>query len=138
MAGNHLDIFSEQALEFFGHEGSREHYQRLKDERKLYATQCDSCGHKSYPSRSFCPECFEQSVTWVEIGEGATLYAFTTQSRALRFMAPAVIGVVEIPDVGLIMAPIGGALEDLQIGQALKLEVIDLSDDLTMHQFVSA
>jgi uncharacterized OB-fold protein len=53
-------------------------------------------------------------------------------------MAPSVIGVVEIPDVGLIMAPIGGALEDLQIGQALKLEVIDLSDDLTMHQFVSA
>ncbi|HIA03987.1 MAG TPA: hypothetical protein EYN66_19150, partial [Myxococcales bacterium] len=123
---------------FFGHEGSKEHYRRLKTERKLYVTQCDDCGESAYPSRSFCPDCFSQSVSWVEVGEGATLYAFTTQSRALRFMTPAVIGVVELPNVGFITAPISGSMEDLHIGQALTLEVIDMGDDLTIHQFVPA
>jgi uncharacterized OB-fold protein len=135
---NHLDTFTQQALKVFGHEGSAEHYRRLREEKQLYATQCDACGHTAYPSRSFCPACFGDQVSWTPVGEGATLYAFTTQSRALRFMAPAVIGVVELPDVGLIVSPIGAPIEELSLGQALKLEILDLGEELTIHQFVPA
>jgi uncharacterized OB-fold protein len=136
MAANHLDTFTRKALGYFGHEGSQEHYRRLRDEKQLYGTRCDACSETCYPPRSFCPDCFSDTVTWVPIGDGATLYSFTTQTRALRFTAPEVIGVVDIPDVGLIVSPIGGTLGELKIGQPMTLEVVELGDDLVIHRFV--
>ena len=138
MAENFLDVFTQQAITCFGHEGSSEHYKRLKETGALHGTQCGGCESITFPPRSFCPECRSDDVTWVPIGEGATLYAFTTQQRALRFTAPAVIGIVEVPNVGLMMAPIKGRLEDLTLGQPLTMEVVNLSEDLCVHQFVPA
>ena len=138
MAENLLDSFTTQALKAFGHLGSTEHYRRLREARQLCATRCDDCGETAYPGRSFCPDCHSEQVAWVPIGEGATLYAFTTQTRALRFTAPAVIGVVDIPDVGLVVSPIAGAYDSLTLGMPLELEVVDMGNDLTIHRFTPA
>jgi uncharacterized OB-fold protein len=77
------------------------------------------------------------NIDWIEITEDmqATLYAFTTQSRGLRFTHPDVIGIVEIPEVGLIISPIAGTLADLELGQALKPEVIDIHEGLSFYRF---
>ena len=136
MATNPLDNFTNKAFQVFGHEGSAEYYRRLKEERTLCGTRCSDCAHVALPPRSFCPACFAAEVEWVSVGEHATLHAFTTQSRALRFMKPAVIGVVSIPDVGLMMAPIGAPMAELAIGQPLRLEILDLEAGFSVPQFV--
>jgi len=138
MSANFLDVFTKQALTCFGHEGSEEHYKRLSDTGKLCGTQCNGCQSLSFPPRSFCPDCYSDDVSYEEIGEGARLYAFTTQQRALRFMTPHVIGVVEIPAVGFVVAPIAGSMDELEIGQSLKQTVVELGDGLIIHQFVPA
>ena len=74
----------------------------------------------------------------VTIGDGATLYAFTTQHRGLRFTAPDVIGVVNVPDVGLIVTPLSGRLDEREIGQAMKPEVVDINEKLSTHRFIPA
>ena len=136
MSENLLDKFTLQAMDLFGHKGSKEYYRRLQEERKLCATRCTSCEEITFPPRDFCPRCFHKEVAWEGIGEGAKLHAFTTQSRALRFTAPAVIGVVEIPNVGLIVAPIAGKMKELKIGQPLRLEVEDLEAGFSVPTFV--
>ena len=137
---NPMEVFTAQALEQFGSLASKEFHRLLHDERKLCATQCGECQHKAFPPRLHCPECMSDAISWVEItaASKATLYAFTTQSRGLRFTAPEVIGVVEVPDVGLIISPVAGTMSDLEIGQALSPEVIDIHDGLSFYRFAPA
>jgi uncharacterized OB-fold protein len=135
---NPIDVFTKQAMEGMGNAASAEHYRRL-EEGQLCATRCDDCAAYTFPPQSHCPRCFGDQVTWTEIGEGAVLYAFTTQGRALRFRAPAVIGIVQIPEVGLVLAPIGAKLDELEIGQAMRPEVIEIDDGARkVHRFVPA
>ena len=135
MAKTLQDKFTEKAIERFGHRGSQGYYQRLREERTLSTTQCKSCAHVAFPPREFCPACFHREVDWIDIGKTATLHAFTTQSRALRFTKPDVIGVVELPDVGFMLAPIGGRYGELTIGQPLELEIIELDGGLVLPRF---
>ena len=133
---NLLDQFSAKTVTTFGHEGSVEFYRRLREDREVCCTRCLDCGSRSFPPRSFCADCFHDEVEWVPVSGGATLYAFTTQARALRFATPAVIGVVEIPDMGFLLAPIAGTMDELTIGQALTPEVIDVGDGLIFYRYV--
>jgi len=138
MAVNPLDTFTNQAVRVFGHGAAREYQRRLKEDRSLCGTHCKACGRNAFPPRDFCPDCFESDCNWVTIGDGATLYAFTTQHRGLRFTAPDVIGVVDVPDVGLVVTPLSGRLDELQIGQAMKPEVVDINEKLSTHRFIPA
>ena len=131
-----LDVFTRQAMEMYGHAGSKEFYRRLAEDRALCATRCAACGDVALPPRGFCPACFHDDVTWVDVGDRAILHAFTTQSRALRFMAPAVIGVVEVPDVGLFVAHVAGRYDELSIGDELILEVMDLDAGFSVPRYV--
>jgi uncharacterized protein len=112
-----------------------EFYRRLREERRLCSTHCTRCSKTSYPPRAFCPHCFGESLDWVEIGAGATLYAFTTQTRALRFTAPDVIGVVDLPGIGRILTRIDAPFESLRIGQAMRFAPLELSEKLVVHSF---
>lgn len=133
---NPLDTFTDQAQILMGDLASAEHYRRLAL-GEFCGTKCAACDAVTFPPRMHCPDCFAADVTWVQIGAGATLYGFTTQTRALRFRAPEVIGIVHIPDVGLVVSPIGGRFEDLRIGQAMTLEIIAIDDGKRLvHSFV--
>ena len=110
--------------------------EKLNEDGYPSATRCTGCAHVSYPPREHCPACFGGEVEWVKLPEHGTLYAFTTNKRGLRFAAPSVVGVVELPGVGLVLGPIAGALGDLNIGQPVRVEVIEISDDLRFHRFV--
>jgi uncharacterized OB-fold protein len=135
MSGNPLQDFTLQAFEFFGTSASAEMQRRLADDRTLCGTHCSDCNETAFPPRDFCSTCFSEQISWREIGQGATLYAFTSQSRGLRFTHPDVIGVVDIPDVGLVMSPIAGTLDTLEIGQPLFCEVIDIHEGLCAWRF---
>ena len=138
MPENLLQVYTDQAMEVFGDRASREYYRRLGEERTLCGTRCVACDSVSLPPRGFCPDCFAAEVEWVDVGRHATLHAFTTQARALRFVKPAVIGVVEIPDVGLLVVPIEGRYDDLRIGQPLLLDVMDVEGGPPVPRFVPA
>ena len=137
---NPMEVFTGQALEQYGSIASKEFHRRLHEDRKLYATRCRDCSETAFPPRLHCPKCISDAIDWLEITSAmeAKLYAFTTQSRGLRFTAPEVIGVVEIPDVGLIISPVAGTMSDLEIGQPLQPEVIDIHDGLSFYRFVPA
>lgn len=135
MSGNPLQDFTLQAFEVFGTSASTEMQRRLAEDRALCGTHCSGCDETTFPPRDFCPTCFSEKIEWREIGAGATLFAFTSQSRGLRFTHPDVIGVVEIPGVGLVMSPIAGSLDTLEIGQPLSCEVIDIHDGLSAWRF---
>jgi uncharacterized OB-fold protein len=130
-----MDVYTELALGTYGCAATAEMYRRLKVDRQLCGTRCTSCGRTSFPPRSHCPGCFHPETEWVPVGAGATLYAFTSQFRGTRFTAPEVIGIVDIPDVGLVVAPIGGSMETLSIGQPLQPEVIDLNEQQAFFRF---
>ena len=112
-----------------------EFYLRLREDKKLMTTRCGVCGKPSFPPRPFCPGCFSRNVEWVEIGQTGTLYAFTTQLRGLRFVAPDVIGVVELPDVGRVLSKINAPYEALTIGEPLRFEPLEVSAELVVPSF---
>jgi hypothetical protein len=130
-----VDPLTLHAIQHHDDGASAEYYRRLKETRRLWTTRCAACAKLCYPPRPFCPHCFAERQQWVEIGEGATLYAFTTQARALRFVAPDVIGVVEVPGVGRIVSKIEARLEELRIGMPMRFVVLEISPDLVVHAF---
>ncbi len=137
---NPMEVFTGQALEQFGSVASAEFHRRLREDRKLCATRCSDCGEAAFPPRMHCPQCMSDQIEWFDItaDSGATLYAFTTQSRGLRFTAPEVIGVVDVPQVGMFVSPIAGTMHDLKIGQSLVPEILDIDEGLSFYRFVSA
>ncbi len=135
MSGNPLQDFTLQAFKFYGTKASAELQRRLATDRTLCGTHCKTCEETTFPPRDFCPSCFTDDISWQEIGQTATLYAFTSQNRGLRFTHPDVIGVVDIPGVGLVMSAIAGTLDTLELGQSLTCEVIDLHEGLCAWRF---
>ncbi len=112
-----------------------EFYRSLREDGRLRTTRCTACGYVGLPPRPLCPSCFADRPAWVEIGPEGTLYAFTTQARAFRFMAPDVIGIVEIAGVGRLLTKIEAPLDSLRIGQRVRFEPLVVSDLLTTHAF---
>ena len=81
---------------------------------------------------------WQQMVSASQDGKLIIWNAFTTNKRGLRFAAPQVLAVVEIPGLGLVMGPIEGAMDELEIGQAVRLERVEVGADLCFHRFVPA
>lgn len=131
-----IDKFTWRAIEHDDDGATLEYYRRLREERKFFSTSCKSCKHVAYPPRPFCPKCFSEDIEWTDVGAlGGTLYAFTTQATALRFMAPDVIGIVEVPGVGRILSKINAKLDEVRIGMKLRFEPFQVSDQITVHTY---
>lgn len=59
-----------------GQDGSR-FLRALRDEARILASPCPSCGHVSCPARSFCLDCGDATAEPVPVGPGGTLVAWT-------------------------------------------------------------
>ena len=58
----------------------------LRDNARLMATKCPSCGRVLLPPRSFCERCFVSlEEHWVEVGQEGTLEAFTIVTKDYSF-----------------------------------------------------
>ena len=99
---------------------AREFYRRLAEGR-LATTHCPSCDELRFPPRERCAACGGRTA-WRELSGRGTVYAFTQQERGLRFIAPDVVGVIELEEgvrvFGLLATPFGS----LSIGQPVELE----------------
>ncbi|MBI3185696.1 MAG: OB-fold domain-containing protein [Myxococcales bacterium] len=129
-----IDAQTAAALRQFGDSASEEFYRRLKAQR-LCTTRCDQCGEAAFPPRSFCPYCHSRQIHWFELPRRARLYAFTQQGRSLRFIAPEVIGLVDVEGLGRILSRIDAPLEGLRIGQELEVAFQELTPEIWVHHY---
>jgi uncharacterized OB-fold protein len=100
---------------------AREFYRRL-DAGQAATTRCPACDQLRFPPRERCPAC-GTATTWTELSGRGTVYAFTQQERGLRFMAPAVLGVVELEEGVRVFGLLDAPFEALAIGQPVELHL---------------
>lgn len=132
-----IDSATKRAIIFNEDGATKPFYDKLKA-HKFETTQCCDCKHIAYPPRLFCGKCGCQEVDWIEMPKEGKLYAFSQQTRSLRFSAPSVLGLIEFPDMGLVFTLIDAKLEDLKINQKMALGFHKISDDITVHKFKPA
>jgi hypothetical protein len=136
-----LDLINKttkKGIESFGDIAVKKFYQELKN-HKFVTTKCKNCNKIFFPPRLFCPNCYSEDVEWVELKGYGKIYAFTQQERAIRFMKPDVIGVVELIEdgekIGRILTKINAKYDEISIGMDVKVSFIEISKELTLHQF---
>lgn len=135
-----IDEASRSAAEAYGDKVTSEFYDRLA-EKRFCSTRCLDCDKAYFPPREYCPNCGSSNFEWFELPKKGTLEAFTTQRRAggaLRFSYPDVIGIVKLEEVGSILTRVKADLEELELGMKLKLDFVEVSEDLVLHQFKPA
>jgi uncharacterized OB-fold protein len=135
---NPFDLIQEEtdlALKFFLTDFGKRFYDGLR-EGKLILPYCEKCKKYNYPPRPFCYRC-ESSLFPREGPSGLfTLRGFTQQHRALRFVAPDVIGIVEHPELfGRIAGRITEPFESLQLGDQLEFFAFKIVEGLFVPGF---
>lgn len=129
---------TKNAIYFYGDEATKEFYANLK-KRKFTTTRCKKCKKVFFPPREFCPHCLSNNLEWIELSGKGKLYAFTQQERSIRFPKPDVVGLIELDEkVGKVFTRIDAQLEELKIGQKMQISFINISDEITLHQFKPA
>ena len=58
-------------------EFNNDSFQHYLSEKKLMGSRCSTCGSLYVPPRPLCPNCFGETMEWVEMAGQATLRAFT-------------------------------------------------------------
>jgi len=116
-----------------------EFYDRL-EHGQLATTQCanSDCirsGKPAFPPIPVCPAC-SRLHEWVELPLVGTLHAFTTQERALRYMAPTVFAVVDVVPGVAVPGIVNAKYESLAVGQPVTIKPFaDAQSGLTLLEF---
>ena len=111
-------------------------FEELKN-KKLKIPKCEDCEKYIYPPRDFCPFCNSENIEWVDISGEGTLYAYTSNTGGILFRGET-IGIVELREGFKILTLIGKPLQELKIGQTLKLEFTEIETregKITLHKF---
>jgi hypothetical protein len=113
-------------------------FKNLKEGR-LTTTKCKKCNRILWPPRVICPNCLSSDLEWTDLGTEGELYAFTEVrlGAPLGFVqdVPFCTGIVKIGGL-LISARIDNAnYEQLQIGNKVKLKIVELEDGRVFFRF---
>lgn len=73
-------------------EFTRESFQSFLNDKKLMGARCSNCESLYVPPRPLCPNCYSESMEWVQMGGQATLRAFTVVAVAPSAMVKAGYG----------------------------------------------
>ena len=106
-----------------------EFYENLRA-GELTTTRCEDCGAIHYPPRVVCPECMGDDLAYVDLPERGELFAFS-EVRAgaplgMEEDVPFVIAIVDLGDVKLSARIDDARSDDLEIGDEVKLKVIEI------------
>ncbi|MDP6418602.1 MAG: Zn-ribbon domain-containing OB-fold protein [Candidatus Krumholzibacteria bacterium] len=109
-------------------------------EGRIMASRCKSCGQESYPPRADCPDCMGDEFEYFEISGEGTLLSFTRIEAApagFEKLAPFVIGVVELKEVGRLLACFGESVseEEIRIGMSLQVvpRILDEVEEIRVY-----
>lgn len=87
----------------------------LRDEQRILASRCTTCGRVSVPLRAVCPQCAALHAQEVEVGPGGTLLAWTGCDSGDRFLLVRLDGA----DGGFVHRLLG-AVPDSAIGRRVR------------------
>ncbi len=98
---------------------------------RFTSTRCASCEKLTFPPKSFCPHCWNQTVTWTDVPTAGTIYTKTTVHIAPAIFAheaPYEVCIVDL-DVGLRIATrlVPGQAE-ARVGDRVELIVLAYED----------
>jgi uncharacterized OB-fold protein len=109
---------------------------------QLLIRHCTACGAYHYYPRTFCPECWSDSVEWTEASGRATLYTHSTvyinDLPPFNEQVPYVAAVVDLDEGPRMMTRVVGAnADDLTIGMPLEatFEAADDDGDVVLVYF---
>lgn len=121
-----LDFYELQDAE---HTKIHEFYENLQDGR-LTTTECNECGELHYPPRIVCPECLSDDLAYVDLPHEGEMHSFTevrgTSAIGMNDETPFVVGVVDLGPVQLSARIDDASYEDLEIGDSVRLKVMDI------------
>lgn len=123
-----------KGIAIHGDAASKKFYEFLK-QHKFCTVKCSDCNKIFFTPRMFCPECCGENIEWVELSGHGKIYSYTWQEKATRFLKPDVIGVVEVDEGFRLLTKINAPFEALHIGMDVEVSFVDVSKDLTLHQF---
>jgi uncharacterized OB-fold protein len=105
--------------------------------RKLKAQKCKKCGEVFFPPRARCPKCLSKELGWVELSGRGELYSWSEiHVPPLAFEKPYVLGIIDLEErVGRIITRIDAKPEELKIGMKMKINYVDVEEDLTLCIF---
>lgn len=106
-------------------------YENLRN-GQLTTTQCRDCDALHFPPRTICPECTGDDLAYTELPHEGELFSFTsvrgTGPIGPNSDTPFVTGVVDLGDVRIASRIDEAEYDDLSIGDAVKLKIIDIED----------
>ncbi|PKN33882.1 MAG: DNA-binding protein [Deltaproteobacteria bacterium HGW-Deltaproteobacteria-19] len=56
----------------------------LRDDQKIIAPRCGTCGKVFMPPRKICPACFTENTEWVDISNEGTVISYSVARRQLE------------------------------------------------------
>jgi hypothetical protein len=115
---------------------AKNYWDSLK-KRKLKAQKCNKCGEVFFPPRARCPKCLSKELGWVELSGRGELYSWSEiHMPPLALEEPYVLGIIDLEErVGRIITRIDAKPEELKIGMKMKINYVDVEEDLTLCTF---
>jgi uncharacterized OB-fold protein len=107
---------------------------------RLLIRSCRDCGDVHHYPRPFCPNCWSESVDWMETSGRGTLYTWSTVFMngvpPFSERLPYVAAVVDLEEGPRIMTNIIGCEPDvLSIGMSLTVDFQTLTDEIQAPVF---
>lgn len=105
---------------------------------KMLLKRCKDCGEYHYYPRGICPSCFSTNLEWVEAGGTGTIYTFSITRRSGPI--PYCIAYVTLDEGINVMTNIVdcGDLDDIRIGQRVRLTFKETANGTKMPAFMPA
>jgi uncharacterized protein len=124
-------------------EGDTFEFWQAAKEGRLLIKRCGDCGKFSYYPRPFCPTCWGENVEWYQASGAATLYTwsviYSNDQPIFRDRVPYVAAVVDLAEGPRMMTNVVETpFEDLEVGMALTVQFMAISDDFSIPVFVPA
>ena len=108
-------------------------------EPRLLGSRCRSCGGHHFPRHDTCAYCSSEEVEPVELSPTGPLWAWTAVTAAppgYLGEVPYGFGVVELPEGLRVVTRLTEAdPARLGAGQAMRLVLVDLADDVVTYAF---
>jgi len=112
---------------------TREFWHAL-DEGRFLVSQCDACGHLSFPPKRVCPRCTSADMQWRELGGRGRLYSLTrVHAGPPRFAdeMPYAVAIVDLDEgVRLVTRMLDAAGFD-DLDKAIELVALRYSDGMS-------
>ena len=112
---------------------------------ELWLRKCNDCNSVYFYPRDICPQCYSNSVEWIQASGKATLHAYAIAERgptpSSRDVVPYVAALVDLEEgprmpTNLVDVPMDE--EHIKVGIALEVTFDDVTDEITLPKFKPA